>query len=220
MAFLSMYLVVFLVLFGWDVRYQVDAFQSKPTGRNTSRGSTRTSIESSVSSPQPDPNAADSLSPEDSQSRLTTTSTCSTINSSRDEDASTENFLLQFVSGLTPAEFVFLTGMLLMMATITPLRSSAVDGNIEAGQQLFDNNCASCHRGGQNIMKPAKTLLQKDLQANLGNSNPDTLQKFFTTSTQHKFLNFPNVEGGKLSETNVVDVTAFISDQAQQDKWN
>ena len=68
-------------------------------------------------------------------------------------------------------------------------------------------------------MKPAKTLQEKDLLKNLGSADQATIGKFFTNSLNHKLLNFPNVPGGKLSETDVVDVTSFVSDQATGNKW-
>ena len=78
---------------------------------------------------------------------------------------------------------------------------------------------AACHRGGQNIMKPAKTLQEKDLLKNLGDSDSDTIAKFFKGSMQHKMIAFPNVPGGKLTETDVEDVAMYVSSQAVQNKW-
>ncbi|MGA2192376.1 MAG: c-type cytochrome [Nitrospirota bacterium] len=34
------------------------------------------------------------------------------------------------------------------------------------GKQLFDANCASCHKDGGNIVNPKKTLSKKDREAN------------------------------------------------------
>mmetsp|Transcript_97829 Transcript_97829/g.273900 ORF Transcript_97829/g.273900 Transcript_97829/m.273900 type:complete len:209 (+) Transcript_97829:77-703(+) len=100
-----------------------------------------------------------------------------------------------------------------------PFLASANEGNISQGAILFNNNCASCHRGGENMIQPAKTLQEKDLVKNLGSADQATLQKFFTDSFVHKLLNFPSVPGGKLSESNILDVTSYISDQALGNKW-
>ena len=105
-----------------------------------------------------------------------------------------------------------------ILITTMPL-SAMAEGDIARGATLFNNNCASCHRGGENIMKPAKTLQEKDLLKNLGSADQATIGKFFTSSLNHKLLNFPNVPGGKLSETDVVDVTSYVSDQATGSKW-
>ena len=99
------------------------------------------------------------------------------------------------------------------------LAASNKGGDIAQGAVLFNNNCASCHVGGANVIKPSKTLQRKDLEKNLKSADQETIQKFFQGSMQHKLLNFPKVEGGKLSEEQVVDVTSYISDQAIGNKW-
>lgn len=114
---------------------------------------------------------------------------------------------------LTSASLVFL----LFAATISP--AVALEGDISRGETLFVNNCASCHIGGSNVIKPAKTLSQKDLIKNIKSAEQESVQNFFQNSMQHKLLNFPKVEGGKLSEQQVVDVTAYISNQALENKW-
>lgn len=119
---------------------------------------------------------------------------------------------LTVTSGILPvllAATVFTTVPMPVMAA----------GDISRGAILFNSNCASCHRGGENIMKPAKTLQENDLIKNLGSADQATIAKFFTNSLNHKLLNFPNVPGGKLSETDVLDVTTYVSDQAMENKW-
>lgn len=105
----------------------------------------------------------------------------------------------------------------LFAATTSPVM--ALDGDISRGETLFVNNCASCHVGGTNVIKPAKTLSQKDLEKNIRSAEQDSVQNFFQNSMQHKLLNFPKVEGGKLSEQQLVDVTTYISNQALENKW-
>jgi cytochrome c6 len=150
---------------------------------------------------------------------LDTTSTHACNSMSPMVDSTKANPMWPWFWNLTPAELVFGMGMMLLLATMTPLRVAAIDGNVQQGHVLFDANCASCHRGGLNAMNPSKTLLEADLVQNLGNSQPETVQGFFSNSFVHKMMAFPTVPGGKLSETNVVDVTAFISDQAKGNKW-
>jgi len=109
---------------------------------------------------------------------------------------------------------------LLIMGTATLFSPTAAQaGDAKQGEVLFVNNCAACHRGGQNIMKPAKTLQEADLVKYLGSADQATLATFFSKSMQHKLMSFPNVPGGKLSETDVVDVTSYISNQATGNLW-
>lgn len=117
-----------------------------------------------------------------------------------------------------------LTLPLLLLFTIGSVSISstavfALEGDISRGADLFNNNCASCHVGGANVIKPGKTLQLKDLEKNLKSADQETIQTFFQNSMQHKLLNFPKVEGGKLSEQQVVDVTTYIFDQATGNKW-
>ena len=164
---------------------------------------------------------SNSLAP-NSRSSISVPESLPPLFSSRENvEESQSNFVVEAVQQLSPAELVFISGILLLLATITPLTSSATggEGNIEHGETLFANNCASCHRGGQNFMKPSKTLQESDLLKNLGDSDSATVASFFKGSMQHKMLSFPNVPGGKLTESDVDDVAIYVSSQAVQNKW-
>jgi cytochrome c6 len=138
-----------------------------------------------------------------------------------DANGEEPHIVVQILQQFSPAEIVFMLGILLLLATTTPLTSSATNGqaNLEHGQSLFLDNCAVCHRGGQNIMKPSKTLQESDLLRYLGDSDFQTIAKFFQGSFQHKMLSFPKVPGGKLTDADVEDVALYVSSQAVQDKW-
>ena len=148
---------------------------------------------------------------------------CKELNNENDNIQQTtgllSNIMMPSQTGAVSCSFIL---PILLAATITmlmPLPATAGEGDIARGATLFNSNCASCHRGGENIMKPAKTLQEKDLVKNLGSADQATLQKFFTNSINHKLLNFPSVPGGKLSETDVLDATSYVSDQALGSKW-
>lgn len=102
-----------------------------------------------------------------------------------------------------------------LIASATPAHA----GNIDQGQKLFDDNCASCHMGGANYAKPERTLQQDALvKYGIGVEQP-SIMSFVTNSQKHKNLVFFRAEGGKLNPQQWEDVTTFISDQAKGDKW-
>jgi cytochrome c6 len=119
----------------------------------------------------------------------------------------------------------FMTSIAITLAVVsTTFPTAASAASIEAGQVLFDQNCASCHRGGENIMKPNKNLKKETLLKNFGGGANDALNTeeivtWIGKSGQHKRLVFPNVPGGKLSSENYEDVISFIVDQASNEKW-
>ncbi|MBI5695935.1 MAG: c-type cytochrome [Nitrospirae bacterium] len=62
-------------------------------------------------------------------------------------------------------------GMLLAAVAITLSLgaysvAAAADAAAPNGQALFETYCASCHRGGGNIINPKKTLKASDMKAN------------------------------------------------------
>jgi len=92
-------------------------------------------------------------------------------------------------------------------------------GDVGKGEQLFVGNCAGCHIGGSNLVNEKKTL-QKEalLEYGIGLDQP-SIKKFVTNSLQHKKLVFFRVEGGKLTDDQWEDVTTYIADQANGEKW-
>eukprot|EP00527_Entomoneis_sp_CCMP2396_P007161 CAMPEP_0198142106 /NCGR_PEP_ID=MMETSP1443-20131203/4994_1 /TAXON_ID=186043 /ORGANISM="Entomoneis sp., Strain CCMP2396" /LENGTH=118 /DNA_ID=CAMNT_0043805057 /DNA_START=358 /DNA_END=714 /DNA_ORIENTATION=+ len=110
----------------------------------------------------------------------------------------------------------------LVAGGINPAQASAavvVVGDVNRGQELFDLNCASCHMGGKNYIKPQKTLEQDSLNKFLGGADQSTIENFVKTSQQHKNLVFFKMPGGKLTAVDYTDVTSFVSDQAMNNKW-
>ena len=92
-------------------------------------------------------------------------------------------------------------------------------GDIGKGEVLFNNNCASCHVGGNNVVNEQRTLKRDALEKfGIGLDQPG-IKDFVTNSLRHKNLVFFRVEGGKLNPEQWEDVTTYISDQAKGDKW-
>jgi len=113
---------------------------------------------------------------------------------------------------------ILFSGFLFMCGAANP--ALAETGDLTRGQELFELNCAGCHGGGQNYVKPAKTLQQDALRQFLGGSDQSTIESFVkTTSRQHQNLVFFKMPGGKLTDQQYADVTSYVSDQATQNKW-
>jgi cytochrome c6 len=104
--------------------------------------------------------------------------------------------------------------ILISLVTIVTILASlmtnpALAGNIEHGKQLFGSNCASCHAGGKNVVNPQKTLSLADLEANSKNS-----AAAITTQITKGAGAMPAF-AGRLSPSDIEDVTSYIFSQAQ-----
>ena len=49
-------------------------------------------------------------------------------------------------------------------AALTLTTTPALAGDKEAGEAVFSANCVACHRGGQNVILPSKTLEKQALE--------------------------------------------------------
>lgn len=100
--------------------------------------------------------------------------------------------------------------------------STASAASIESGEILFSQNCASCHRNGENVMNPNRDLKKETLLKyfNVDDSiNKDQMIGWIEKSGQHKRLFFPNVPGGKLLHEDYENAISFIVDQANNKHW-
>lgn len=107
------------------------------------------------------------------------------------------------------------------MLSLPPPASAATisGGDIGKGEQVFVNNCAGCHMGGNNFANEKRTLKKEALlQYGVGLDQP-SLERFVTNSLVHQKLVFFKAEGGKLTPDQWEDVTTYIADQASGDKW-
>lgn len=119
------------------------------------------------------------------------------------------------------AEAAVLSSLLfgtMMMNPTAAANADSIGGNLERGQELFTNNCASCHMGGMNVIKEKKTLRKDALEKFIG-LDEEKVKTFVQESGQHKRLIFPKVPGGRLTDEDYTDVVTYIVDQASGDKW-
>jgi len=98
----------------------------------------------------------------------------------------------------------------LVLSTATPVL--AANANVANGATLFTANCASCHAGGGNNLAKKKTLEKQALEK-YQSLDPVQLQKYMQTGLPHKLMPF------KFEEQDYKDVTAFVLDQAMNEKW-
>lgn len=112
----------------------------------------------------------------------------------------------------------FTVGALATMIALAPFMigvRSAHAGDVAAGQQIFQANCAACHAGGQNAVVKEKTLQSDALAQNVG-LDAAKIKSFVQNSGIHRgALMF----GGKLSDDDFTNVASFVLDQAVENKW-
>jgi cytochrome c6 len=120
-------------------------------------------------------------------------------------------------STTTSSSSVAAIAMMAALFTTTVIPPPAFAADITQGQELFALNCAGCHAGGQNLVFPSKTLQAAALTQYLGGTDPATIQTFATT--KHPKVIFFKMPDGKLTTEQYQDVTAYISDQATNEKW-
>jgi cytochrome c6 len=90
----------------------------------------------------------------------------------------------------------------------------AADANLSNGASLFQANCAGCHAGGMNFLSEKKTL-QKEALERFQSLDQVKLQAFVQKGMPHRLLPFSN----SFSDTDYVDVSSYVLDQALNSKW-
>ena len=91
--------------------------------------------------------------------------------------------------------------------------SEPVTVDLDAGEQVFSQNCVSCHAGGNNLVNPSKTLSLKDLHDN----EKDSIQAIIKQVTNG--ANGMTAFGDRLSEEEITNVANYVLNQAQNSAW-
>nr|YP_010444236.1 cytochrome c553 [Fibrocapsa japonica]YP_010444378.1 cytochrome c553 [Fibrocapsa japonica]UTE95123.1 cytochrome c553 [Fibrocapsa japonica]UTE95264.1 cytochrome c553 [Fibrocapsa japonica] len=76
------------------------------------------------------------------------------------------------------------------------------------GEKIFSANCSACHLGGNNVIMPDKNLKEDVLEAN-GMKSQDAII-YQVTNGKNAMPAF----GGRLSDSDVQDVAAYVLEQA------
>nr|YP_009395704.1 cytochrome c553 [Herposiphonia versicolor]ARW64684.1 cytochrome c553 [Herposiphonia versicolor] len=84
--------------------------------------------------------------------------------------------------------------------------------DLDAGSQVFSQNCSACHAGGNNSVNPAKTL------------KIDDLSKYGKDSIEKIVYQVRNGAGAMpafddLSDEEVFNVAKFVLSQSRSDSW-
>ncbi|GKZ00638.1 hypothetical protein MPSEU_001016000 [Mayamaea pseudoterrestris] len=82
----------------------------------------------------------------------------------------------------------------------------AFAGDVGAGEQVFNANCAACHAGGQNVIMPEKTLEKEALEQYLAGGRNE--KSVITQVTGGK--NAMPAFGGRLSDEDIANVAAYV----------
>lgn len=86
--------------------------------------------------------------------------------------------------------------------------------SLEKGENIFLNNCAVCHNGGNNIIIPEKNLKKETLEANGMNTK---------SAIAYQVLNGKNgmpAFGGRLKETEIDAVAIYVLEESAKDFKN
>eukprot|EP00889_Picochlorum_renovo_P002680 jgi/Picre1/29710/NNA_005093.t1 len=83
------------------------------------------------------------------------------------------------------------------------------------GEEIFSNNCAACHTGGQNIVQVERTLQKPALEQYLDGGLSEA--SIVTQATNGKGA-MPAF-GDSLSEEEIQAVASYVYNQATNDLW-
>jgi cytochrome c6 len=111
---------------------------------------------------------------------------------------------------ISPMRVLLGAALALLIGLFAPVAAFAADA--AHGAQIFSANCAACHIGGGNVVNAQRTLKQADLDAYLdkyGNGH-ETAIAYQVTNGKNAMPAF----GGKLSDTDIADVAAYVEQQA------
>ena len=82
----------------------------------------------------------------------------------------------------------------------------AFAGDVGAGEQIFNANCAACHAGGQNVIMPEKTLEKEALEQYLAGGRNEKSIISQVTNGKNAMPAF----GGRLSDEDIANVASYV----------
>jgi cytochrome c6 len=88
----------------------------------------------------------------------------------------------------------------------TVATSPAIAADVDAGEQVFNANCAACHAGGQNVIMPEKTLEKEALDQYLAGGRSEKSIVNQVTNGKNAMPAF----GGRLSDEDISNVAAYV----------
>mmetsp|Transcript_16732 Transcript_16732/g.13598 ORF Transcript_16732/g.13598 Transcript_16732/m.13598 type:complete len:95 (-) Transcript_16732:111-395(-) len=82
----------------------------------------------------------------------------------------------------------------------------ALAADVEAGETIFNANCAACHAGGQNVIMPEKTLEKEALDKYLAGGRNSAAIVTQVTNGKNAMPAF----GGRLDDADIENVAAYV----------
>jgi cytochrome c6 len=84
-------------------------------------------------------------------------------------------------------------------------------GDVAAGEQVFNANCAACHAGGQNVIMPDKTLEKEALESYLAGGRNEKAIMTQVTNGKNAMPAF----GGRLGEDEIQNVASYVMSSSE-----
>mmetsp|Transcript_354 Transcript_354/g.219 ORF Transcript_354/g.219 Transcript_354/m.219 type:complete len:131 (-) Transcript_354:171-563(-) len=91
-------------------------------------------------------------------------------------------------------------------AIATGAAMPALAADVEAGETIFNANCAACHAGGQNVIMPEKTLEKEALDKYLAGGRNSAAIVTQVTNGKNAMPAF----GGRLDDADIENVAAYV----------
>lgn len=107
-----------------------------------------------------------------------------------------------------------LTTVLVICASVM-LAMPAYAGDVAAGKQVFEKNCATCHLGGDNVVISSQTLKQEALEQYLFNYGTEHNVEAIVYQVANGRGAMPAFQG-RLSNKDIVNVAAYVKDQSER----
>jgi len=104
------------------------------------------------------------------------------------------------MSAQTHAAKVAIAGAALLIAT------PAFAGDGDAGEKIFNANCAACHAGGQNSVVPDHTLEKAAIEKYLTGGFAEKSVVYQVTNGKNAMPAF----GGRLSDEDIANVATYV----------
>ena len=82
----------------------------------------------------------------------------------------------------------------------------ALAADVDAGETVFNANCAACHAGGQNVIMPEKTLEKAALESYLAGGRNEKAVINQVTNGKNAMPAF----GGRLGDDDIANVAAYV----------
>lgn len=104
---------------------------------------------------------------------------------------------------------LFFAFFVILFASFQFVLAQGFEIDLDAGQQVFSQNCAACHAGGNNVINPEKTLKMEALKF----YNMNSIEAITRQVTNGNSAGMPAF-GDRLSGEDIQNVANFVLNQA------